>query len=82
MQAQLLSLPLAIIATGLNSFAGFTNTFNASGGTVFSQNLSNNGASYSYGYGLKVGFHSNISLVSFACITQYSKRPYNRGVLV
>ncbi len=48
-------------ARGLNSFLGFTNTFNASGGTEFPTNLTDNGASYSYGYGLKVGFHSNLS---------------------
>ena len=29
-------------ANGLGAFAGFTNTFNASGGTVFPNNLTNN----------------------------------------
>ncbi len=60
-------------ARGLSSFAGFTNTFNASGGTVFPQNLTNNGASYSYGYGLKVGFHSNIS-DSFSLAASYTTK--------
>jgi len=48
-------------AYGISSFAGFTETFAASGGTVLPQNLSNNGADWSYGVGLKAGFHSQIS---------------------
>ncbi len=48
-------------AKGLGSFAGFTKTFNASGGTQFPSNLSNNGADTSFGGGIKIGFHTNIS---------------------
>ena len=48
-------------ANGLDAFAGFTNTFNASGGTVFPDNLSNNGHDSSIGGGLKVGFHTDIN---------------------
>ncbi len=48
-------------AKGLGSFAGFTKTFNASGGTVFPSNLTNNGVDTSYGGGLKIGFHTNIN---------------------
>lgn len=48
-------------AKGLGSFAGFTRTFNASGGTQFPGNLTNNGADTSYGGGLKLGFHTNIN---------------------
>jgi long-chain fatty acid transport protein len=44
-------------ATGVNSFAGFTRTFAASGGTEFPQNLSNNGHDTSWGYGGKIGLH-------------------------
>ncbi len=42
-------------AKGVGSFAGFTETFAASGGTVLPENLSNNGTDVSYGYGVKVG---------------------------
>ena len=48
-------------ARGLNSFVGFTTTFNASGGTVFPKNLTDNGTSNSFGYGLKLGFHTNVN---------------------
>ncbi len=40
---------------GLNNFAGFTETFAASGGMTFPTNLTNNGTEFSYGYGLKLG---------------------------
>jgi long-chain fatty acid transport protein len=40
-------------AYGVGTFAGFTETFAASGGTVFPQNLSNNDHEWSYGYGAK-----------------------------
>ena len=40
---------------GVASFAGYTRTFAASGGTQFPDNLTNNGADYSWGYGLKAG---------------------------
>ena len=48
-------------ANGLGAFAGFTNTFNASGGTVFPNNLTNNAHDTSMGGGLKVGFHTNLN---------------------
>ncbi len=48
-------------ANGVGSFAGFTETFAASGGTVFPTNLSNNGTDWSYGAGLKIGLHAPIS---------------------
>ena len=48
-------------ANGLGAFAGFTNTFNASGGTVFPENLTNNGHDSSFGGGLKLGFHTDIN---------------------
>jgi long-chain fatty acid transport protein len=48
-------------AKGVGSFAGFTETFAASGGTAFPQNLSDNGTDWSYGAGLKVGLHSKLS---------------------
>ena len=40
---------------GVGSFAGYTRTFAASGGTQFPDSLTNNGADYSWGYGLKAG---------------------------
>lgn len=42
-------------AEGLGSFAPYTRTFAASGGTAFPQNLTNKGADDSFGYGLKAG---------------------------
>ena len=40
---------------GMGNFAGFTQTFAKSGGTEFPKNLSNNGNSWTFGYGLKGG---------------------------
>ena len=40
---------------GFGSFAPYTQTFAASGGTTFPANLSNNKRDYSYGAGLKLG---------------------------
>jgi len=48
-------------ANGVGSFAGYTETFAASGGTVMPTSLSNNGNDWSFGAGLKVGLHSPIS---------------------
>lgn len=51
----------AFKAYGIGTFAGFTETFAASGGTMMPQNLSNNGKDWSYGAGFKVGFHTQIN---------------------
>ncbi|MBT8052994.1 MAG: hypothetical protein HKN57_11615 [Xanthomonadales bacterium] len=48
-------------ANGVGSFAGFTETFAASGGTVMPGSLSNNGTDWSYGAGVKVGLHAPVS---------------------
>ena len=48
-------------ARGLPAFAGYTETFAASGGTVMPENLTNNGHDTSYGVGLKAGLLWNIS---------------------
>jgi long-chain fatty acid transport protein len=40
---------------GMSNFAGFTETFAASGGTKFPDSLSGNGFEWSYGYGAKAG---------------------------
>jgi long-chain fatty acid transport protein len=54
-------------ARGVGSFAGFTETFAASGGTVLPQNLSNNGHDQSYGIGGKIGFQWDMTeKVAFA----------------
>ncbi len=45
-------------AQGVASFAGFTKTFAASGGTALPTNLSDNGHEMSFGFGAKIGFHS------------------------
>jgi len=69
----------AVLATqwikvnGVSSFAGFTETFAASGGTAFPQNLSNNGSEITYGYGLKAGFHANLSDSVSAGLSYQSK---------
>ena len=42
-------------AKGLATFAGFTETFAASGGTVLPANLTNNGSDLSTGFGFKIG---------------------------
>ncbi len=42
---------------GVGTFAPYTKTFAASGGTQFPSNLSNNGTDWSYGGGFKVGVH-------------------------
>ena len=53
-------------AEGLGSFAPYTRTFAASGGTAFPQNLTNKGSDSSLGYGLKAGVtwrpHDAVSL--------------------
>ena len=48
----------AFEATGVDTFAGFTETFAASGGTIPPTNLSGNGHNYSTGIGAKVGFQA------------------------
>lgn len=51
----------AFSAQGLASFAPFTRTFAASGGTLLPTRLSDNGHSYSEGYGYKVGLQWQLS---------------------
>jgi len=54
-------------ARGVGSFAGFTESFAASGGTVFPSNLTDNGHDQSYGIGGKIGFQWDLNeKVSFA----------------
>ena len=48
-------------ATGVGAFGGFTETFAASGATVFPTNLTNNGHDSAYGAALKVGLHTQLS---------------------
>ena len=48
-------------AFGVQSFAGFTETFAASGGMVMPDSLSDNGHDWSFGAGVKIGLHSPIS---------------------
>jgi len=62
-------------ANGVASFAPLTNTFAASGGTVFPSNLSNNGTDWSYGGGLKVGLHAPLS-DSFSLGISYQSKIY------
>jgi len=46
---------------GVGTFAGFTRTFAASGGTQMPTSLSNNGTDWAYGAGLKLGVHAPLS---------------------
>jgi long-chain fatty acid transport protein len=48
-------------STGIGTFAPFTETFAASGGTQFPDSLTNNGHDWSFGGGLKVGLHAPLS---------------------
>jgi len=58
-------------ANGVMSFAGFTETFAASGGMEFPTSLSNNGTDWAYGAGVKVGLHAPISdVLSFGASYQ------------
>jgi len=58
-------------AKGVGSFAGFTRTFAASGGTAFPTHLTDNGHDWSYGAGAKVGLHAVLSdAVAFAIMYQ------------
>jgi long-chain fatty acid transport protein len=48
-------------ARGIGAFAPYTETFAASGGTVFPENLSNNGHDKSFGLGGKFGFQLDMT---------------------
>ena len=48
-------------ARGVMSFAGFTESFAASGGMALPQNLSDNGTDFAFGAGLKVGLNAALS---------------------
>ncbi len=48
-------------ARGVGTFAGYTQHFAASGGTSFPTKLTNNGHDLSYGGGIKLGLHSELS---------------------
>jgi long-chain fatty acid transport protein len=58
-------------ARGLHAFAGFTETFAASGGTVMPGNLTNNSHDEAFGIGGKFGFQWDVNeQVSFAAAYQ------------
>jgi long-chain fatty acid transport protein len=59
--ASLIGVMQLFSARGVGAFAGYTETFAASGGTVFPENLSNNGHDKSYGYGGKIGFQWDLN---------------------
>lgn len=60
-------------ARGVNAFAGFTETFAASGGTVMPENLSNNGHETSWGLGVKAGLQWDIT-EKFSFATSYTPK--------
>lgn len=47
--------------TGIGTFAGFTESFAASGGMNLPTNLTNNGHDFAYGIGVKLGVHKQLS---------------------
>jgi len=58
-------------ARGLAAFAGYTETFAASGGTVMPDSLTNNGHDQSYGVGVKLGIHWDVTdALTFAAAYQ------------
>lgn len=60
-------------ARGLAAFAGYTETFAASGGTVFPDSLTNNGHDRSYGVGVQLGVHWDLS-DQFALAASYAPK--------
>lgn len=69
--ASLVAVIQSFEAYGVSTFAGFTETFAASGGTVFPSNLSDNGHEFATGFGAKVGIQADLSdTVSFAAMYQ------------
>jgi len=60
-------------ARGLPAFAGYTETFAASGGTVMPDSLTNNGHDQSYGFSAKVGFQWDIT-EKFAFASSYTPK--------
>ncbi len=67
----LLGVAQVFAARGVGTFAAFTETFAASGGTVLPDSLSNNGHDQSYGLGAKLGILVELTeQVSFAASYQ------------
>lgn len=66
----LVTVTQAFKAWGIENFAGLTETFAASGGAEFPQNLSGNGTEFSFGAGAKVGFDATLS-ESFSIAAMY-----------
>lgn len=65
--ASLTGVMQVFAARGVGTFAAFTETFAASGGTVFPDSLSNNSHDQSYGIGGKIGIQWNVTeKVTFA----------------
>jgi len=70
--ASLVGVMQVFAARGLSAFAGYTETFAASGGTVFPENLTNNGHDQSYGLGAKLGIKWDLTeTVAFATSYQF-----------
>jgi long-chain fatty acid transport protein len=70
--ASLVGVMQLFSARGLSAFAGYTETFAASGGTVFPDSLTNNGHDRSYGLGAKLGMKWDwTETVAFAAAYQF-----------
>jgi long-chain fatty acid transport protein len=70
--ASLVGVMQVFAARGLGAFAGYTETFAASGGTVFPDSLTNNGHDQSYGVGAKLGIQWDwTESLSFAASYQF-----------
>jgi len=70
--ASLVGVMQVFAARGLSAFAGYTETFAASGGTVFPDSLTNNGHDTSYGLSAKLGIKWDLTeKVAFATSYQF-----------
>jgi len=70
--ASLIGVMATFAARGVSAFGAYTETFAASGGTVFPENLSNNGHDTGFGIGAKLGIQWDMTdTLSFAAAYQF-----------
>ena len=69
----LVAVAQVFAARGLSAFAGYTESFAASGGTAFPDSLTNNGHDTSYGLGTKLGLQWDMG-DSFSFAASYSPK--------
>jgi len=71
--ASLIGVMQLFSGRGLSAFAGFTETFAASGGTQMPENLTNNSHDRSFGFGGKIGFQWDMT-EKFAFAASYQTK--------